>query len=633
MDQSPLPVQLRLLGGFELQPDQNAAAVAVGRKVRALLACLAIAPGMVWPREKLMALLWSDRSDEQARGSLRQALAELRRALGAAPVLRAEQDAISLDPGALTVDVVAFESLAKEGRWEEAAAAYRGPLLDAHGVHDGAFEAWIRIERDRLHDLAMTVLDRLAAAQSGEAAILSVQRQLQLEPTREASHRKLMSLYAAAGERAHARRQFEQCREILRRELQVGPDAETERLHRQIQEETAEVAATASDSPTPAASKPSIAVLPFSNPSGAAEQQYFSDGITDDIATELSRFHEIQVTAGDSAFRFKGGHGDVRELAARLGINYVVEGSVRRSGSRVRITAQLIDAETANHVWAERYDRELADVFDLQDEIARTIVVAVAGRMDVDGAARARRKATSNLSAYDFYLRGREYTYKYEGILGGEPFFLKAIELDPRFASAHAFLSLISTMKYQFDADRSHLQAAEHWGRRAVALDSADAWCHLSVGHPLIFQNRLGEAGHFMERAVALNRNSSRIGAMHALWLNYMGRTDQALASMASIFRRDPMPLDWYWDVLAMAQTTAGLYAEAVATYQRMLEMPEWGYAYLTICHVGLGQMAEARAAAAKFASHGPISNISDFIAMEPFRDRRRPRAGRRPAG
>jgi len=307
MDQSSLPVQLRLLGGFELQSGGHASPFPIGRKTRALLACLALPPGTVWPREKLMALLWSDRSDEQARASLRQALVELRRALGAAPVLRAEQDAISLDPGALGVDVVDFQRLAREGRWEEAAALYRGPLLDAHGVRDDAFESWLRIERDRLHDLAMIVLDRLAASQSGEAAIATLQRQLQLEPMREASHRKLMSLYAAAGERAHALRQFEHCREILRRELQAGPDAETERLHRQIQDESAPIAATAAgkapDSLAMASGIPSIAVLPFANLSGDPEQEYFSSGITGDIITELSRSHEILVTASSAAFR------------------------------------------------------------------------------------------------------------------------------------------------------------------------------------------------------------------------------------------------------------------------------------------------------------------------------------------
>jgi len=620
------PVRLRLLGGFELQSSPNGAAIAIGRKVRALLALLALSPGMVWPREKLMATLWSDRNEEQARASLRQALTELRRAFGETSALRTEHDTISLDPGALFVDVVAFEQLAKGGRWEEAAAQYRGPLLDAHGVRDDAFEDWVRTERERLHNLAMTVLDRAAAVQSGDVAIATVQRQLQLEPAREASHRLLISLYAAAGQRAQALRQYEHCREILQRDLQVAPDAETEALHRQIQSEASsagehKTSATPQGPPDPTAVKPSIVVLPFANMSGEVEQEYFSDGITQDIITELSRFHAISVVASVSAFRLKGRDFDFRQMAAQLGVGYLVQGSVRRSGNRVRVAAQLIDVDTGNHVWADRYDRELADVFDLQDELARKIVIAVAGRVSAAGAARARRKPPGSLSAYDNYLRAREHFRAYNAIDQAEPYLMKAIELDPEFALAHALLSLVFVIRYQNDGDVGHLSKAEAHGRRAIALESGDAWCQIAVAHPLIFQKRLEEAGAHLETAVALNPNDTWVGTFHAIWLNYSGRTDEALASMTSIMRREPMPLDWYWDVQAIAQTTAGLYAEAIASYQRMLEIPEWGYAYMAICHIGLGQTEEARAAAAMFESQSPMSNITDLLAMEPFKD------------
>ena len=626
MDQNPSPAQLRLLGGFELQSARNGGSIALGRKVRALLTVLAVSPGTVWPRERLMALLWSDRGDEQARASLRQALAELRRAFGEPPALRAEHDAISLDPAALWVDVATFERLAREKRWEEAATLYRGPLLDAHGVRDDAFEDWIRIERGRLHDLAMNALDQVAASQSGDAAIATVKWQLQLDPTREISHRLMMSLYASAGQRTQALRQYEHCRDILRRELQAVPETETEVLHRRIQSETISVSERRPIAPTsslvvPTQGKPSIVVLPFTNLSGDAEQEYFSDGITDDIKTELSRFHAISVAAGLLTARFKGRDRDIRQIAAHLGVTYLVEGSVRRSGTRVRVAAQLIDADTGNHVWAERYDRELADVFDLQDEVARTIVIAVAGRVSAAGAARARRKPTESLSAYDNFLRARDCFRSYNSIAEAEPHLLKAVSLDPDFALAHALLSMVEVIKYQDDGDTTRLRHAEALGRRALELESEEAWCQVAVAHPLMFQNRLEEAGSYLERAVALNPNDTWVGTFHAIWLNYSGRTDEALSAMASIIRRDPMPLDWYWDVLAIAQTTAGLYAEAIASYNRMVEMPEWAHAYLAICYVNLGQLAEARASAAKFASTGALGNVADFVRMEPFLD------------
>jgi TolB-like protein/predicted Zn-dependent protease len=623
MDQTRTLLQARLLGGFELRSGHGRDTAPTGRKVRALLACLVLSPGKAWPREKLMALLWSDRGEEQARASLRQALAELRRAFGEPSPLRAEHDAVSLDPAMISVDAVAFEGLAKAGRLDEAAALYRGPLLDGHGVRDDAFEEWLGVERGRLHDLAVELLDQLAMSQSGDAAIKTAQRLLQLDPAREETHRLLMRLYAAAGQRAQALRQYQQCRDTLQRELQAQPDIETERLYRQIQDEPlpAEVTSAGAARSDPPDSKPSIAVLPFTNMSGDAEQEYFSDGITEDIITELSRFSEILVTARDSSLAVKGKNLGIREIAAQLGVNYVVEGGVRKAGSRVRVTAQLIDAETMNHTWAERYDRDLADVFDLQDEVARTIAITVAGRVKAAGADRARRKPTAHLSAYDNYLRAREHFRSYDRFQRAEPFLLKAIEIDPGFALALAHLSVVNVVKYFFDGEKSHLDDAESWGRRAIALDDSMAWCQLAVGHPLIFQGRLEDAGPYLERAVAFNSNDTLIRNVYAHWLSRIGRSDEALAEMAAVFRRDPMPIDPHWDVLAMAQTAAGYHAEAIASYKRMVEIPYWAYAYLTICHIGLDQLPEARAAAARFTAEGPQGTVATFLQGEPYRD------------
>jgi len=176
MNHSANPLKLRLFGGFEPQSGRGPVGAPVGRKVRALLACLALSPGLTRRREKLMALLWSDRAEEQARASLRQALTELRHALGEPSPLRTEQDAVSLDSEMIEVDAIAFERLAKAGKLAEAVALYRCPLLDGHGVRDDAFEDWLRGERNRLHDLAVDMLDRLAASQSGDSGIQTAQR-------------------------------------------------------------------------------------------------------------------------------------------------------------------------------------------------------------------------------------------------------------------------------------------------------------------------------------------------------------------------------------------------------------------------------------------------------------------------
>ena len=176
------------------------------------------------------------------------------------------------------------------------------------------------------------------------------------------------------------------------------------------------------------------------------------------------------MTASNSSFALQDKNVALQDVAAQLGVEYVVEGSVRKA-EPLRVTAQLIDAETMNHAWAENYDRELADVFELQDEIARRIATTVAGRVKVARTERMHRKPTENLSAYDNYLRALEHLGGYSALAPAEPFLLKAVEQDPRFALAHAHLSPVNVVKYFFDGDKSHLDDAEAWGRKALELD------------------------------------------------------------------------------------------------------------------------------------------------------------------
>ncbi|MCH7636876.1 MAG: adenylate/guanylate cyclase domain-containing protein, partial [Proteobacteria bacterium] len=172
------------------------------------------------------------------------------------------------------------------------------------------------------------------------------------------------------------------------------------------------IAAPARAAPLALPDKPSIAVLPFVNMSGDPKQEYFSDGITEDIITELSRFATLFVIARNSSFHFKGKAVKVSEIGRDLGVQYVVEGSVRKAGNRVRVTAQLVEAASGNHIWAERYDRELVDIFEVQDEVAHTVAATVSGRLDDAGAERARRRPTEDLAAYDLFLRAYQHVHR-----------------------------------------------------------------------------------------------------------------------------------------------------------------------------------------------------------------------------
>ena len=223
-----------MLGGFQLTGADGTDLSPPGKKLRALIALLALGPEAGWPRERLTALLWGDRDEEQARGSLRQALAELRRSLGDA-ALQADRETVAFNPGAVSIDAREFAGLAAAGEMAQASALYRGDLLDGVSLPDAEFADWLLIERTRLHDMAVGALGRLLASQSGEPAAATAQRLLQLEPASEEAHRALMRHYAACGDRAHALRQFQLCRDSLQRDLGVKPEPETERLYKELQ--------------------------------------------------------------------------------------------------------------------------------------------------------------------------------------------------------------------------------------------------------------------------------------------------------------------------------------------------------------------------------------------------------------
>jgi TolB-like protein/protein involved in temperature-dependent protein secretion len=530
----------------------------------------------------------------------------MRRALGEPSPVRAEHDTVSLDPALLAVDAIEFERLAKAGKLDAAAALYRGPLLDGHGVRDGAFEDWIRVERTRLHDLAVDVLDRLAGAQSSDTALATAQRLLQLDPAREETHRLLMQLYAAAGQRAQALRQYEHCRDVLKRDLQAKPDAETERLYRQIQHETVppiETPPTHAVSGPPAAlnEKPSIAVLPFTNLSGDPEQQYFSDGITEDIITELSRFRSMLVIARSSSFQFRDKTVDVRRVGRELGVQYVVEGSIRRSGERLRVSAELIDARTGSHIWAERYDRDLRDILDVQDELAHAIAATVSGRIDMAGRERSARLSPAGLKAHDLHLRAKAcyLTFTKSGNEQARRLAEEAMEADPRNALIKAFYANYCCIAYLLDwvpdLERS-LETALELAKQAVTLDDGDSTGRWILGHVLLTARSYAEARVHAEKAIELNPNDTEARAMYGNLLTYIGEPEKALEQMELAKRHNPFDMSWTHWVKGVPYFTARRYEEAIDTFNRMHDPNQEVHCYLAASYALADRLHEARA-------------------------------------
>jgi TolB-like protein len=290
--------------------------------------------------------------------------------------------------------------------------------------------------------------------------------------------------------------------------------------------------------------KPSIAVLPFTNMSGDPDQDYFSDGMTEDIITELSRFRRLFVIARNSSFVFKGLSVDIKEVGRKLGAAYVVEGSIRKVGSRVRVTAQLIEVATGNHIWAERYDRELQDIFTVQDELVHEIVAAIPGQLNLVALQSARRRSIDNMSAYDLLLKG-EWVTNQQGYNTQEPrtLFERAIELDPQCARAHARLAAFHA--YSVFAHGSSSSEAAHnallHSEKALEIDPTEAAIHgfVAFAHILLGEHEL--ARWHVENAIKLNPNDFLVMFSAGIVLGYLGSHEEGLEWEHQLMLHDPI--------------------------------------------------------------------------------------------
>ena len=308
------------------------------------------------------------------------------------------------------------------------------------------------------------------------------------------------------------------------------------------------------DGGVPWSDKPAVAVLPFDNMSGDPEQAYFSDGITEDVITELSRFRDLMVIARNSSFAFRGKSTDVREIGRTLGAGYLVEGSVRRAGGRVRITVQLVDATTGTHLWAERYERALEDVFAVQEEIAQSIVATVAQRIIQDSEVAARRRQPEDVRAYDLFLQGNRLSDDFTpgGQARAQAFFEQVLQIDPGFARAHTGLAWIylnrsveNCVGVPREQDQNRLGALRQ-AEEALAKDRNDPRVHSTLGYMGLMWRDFDRAEQHMDLARSLNPNDPLIQIFWAWVQSCVGRPERALLAAEIAFRLNPCHPGWY---------------------------------------------------------------------------------------
>ena len=400
-------------------------------------------------------------------------------------------------------------------------------------------------------------------------------------------------------------------------------------------ERTRDAVATASSK------KPSIAVLPLANMSGDPEQEFFADGLTEDIITELSRFHDMLVISRNSTFVYKGKAVKVQEVAREFGVDYVLEGSVRKVGGRIRVTVQLIDAQTDRHIWAERYDRELEDIFAIQDEITRAIVATLQGRVEAATHDRAKRKPTDNMIAYECVLAAKVLHHRStradneqaQGLLD------RALALDPNYAHAHAWKACVlgQTWVYGWCADRdATFRQVGAQLELALTLDDNDSDVHRILAAVNLNRDDHDKAAYHQERALTLNPNYDLVVVQQGELLTWLGRPEEGIDWIKKAMRLNPYHPERFWSHLGRACYCAEKYAEAAEAFSRLTRPDHTHHAFLAATFAQMGNSVAAAAHAAEVLKREPQFSVAAYLGTQHYKhesDRRRHENGLLKAG
>lgn len=643
---APARLTLRVLGEIEVARGSTPLALPASKKTRALLAYLAVT-GRPHRRERLCELLWDVPDDP--RGALRWSLSKLRALVDepGQPRIRAERDSVAFDAAGLELDL--FEARALAGPapaeaptadLEAAAARFRGGFLEGLDLPScPEFRSWRAAEREsarKLHAAVLSALiDRHAAAP--ERAIAHARALVALDPHEPEAQARLLGLLWAAGSRDEAEAQFAAAERL------VGEISETarDRLARRWADLKRAAAATEPQAPpapaprrsavaemitaaeraeAPATERPTVAVLPFAAHGGAADD-YFARGISDEIAAELSRSADLTVIAPSTTVRVSGDPAPAPEIARRLRANYLLDGTVQRAEQRVRLTAHLVEGFAGTHVWAERFDRHVGDIFAVQDEITRTVAAKLSVRLREAGQRRALRKRTRDLSSYDLHLRARNYmrVLTPEEHAKARDWLEEAVRRDPDFADAHAALAYVYASEYSHGHNPrpDPLGRAMAAGRRAVDLDPLNPRAHamLAITHYFRRDDAIFEAE--AERALALNPNDPEMAGTLGAYFVYAGQYERGLALLSESMRLNPLHPTWYHYSFVIWHVLGDEYAAALARLERV-DIKEFHWTLLLKAAVLAlsGALGEAAAAYRRFRALYPAFDVEAYLRL-----------------
>ena len=357
-----------------------------------------------------------------------------------------------------------------------------------------------------------------------------------------------------------------------------------------------------------------------------ADEAYFADGISEDIITELARFQELVVVARNSTFIYKGQAVNIRDVGEYLNVRYILEGSVRKGGGRVRVTAQLIEVATGHHLWAERYDRQIEDVFAVQDELTGKIVATLVGKV-IDSERRRSRgdERTENLKAYELVLRGRELWFRFteQDNRAARKLYKEAIALDPDYGRAYASLAwsyVTEYNEYWADDPQATLDKALEFALQGVQVDSASHSNRLALGQVYFYSKKLRRALEAYEKGIQLNRNDPDGYVFLATALSHNGASEQALQRLDHAFGLSKNLAQWHHSIYIVAYFNARRYEDAVAVWEKLDKPPVYFYRWIAATFAHLGRIDEAQAIARKYLESYPEFDLAQHLSRMPFR-------------
>jgi len=599
---------INLLGNASVHAPDGSARQIRTQKTLGLLALIVTAGASGVSRERAAGMLWSRSPEPQARTNLRQALATLKKSLRpGAEILRSSGPVLFLctDHAVSDIDRLGAPTDPTDAAQRDFLLS-AGMFLDGIAIDEPDFEDWLVSERAqyRAHHISAMVALAEACISEGEldGALALARGVVSADTYDEAAHRLAMRVYLARDEPAKALQQFSSMETVLLSELAIQPSAASRDLKAQILGP-----ALAPAAPTDAsAEKPTLVVLPFRSLSDDPGHRYFSDGLAEDITTQLSRFSTLTVIARHNTGLAPSEPGDMARIGRDLGAHYVVEGSVRWIGARVRISAQLIEVASGAQIWAERFDRQPQDLFEVQDEVTGRIAAALPGRLQDDVAERAARKPVDRLKAYELLLRGKVLrdSLSLAGNRQARGLLEQALEIDERLARAHMYLSDTYVVECWFGVgdDNARTLALRH-ARRAVALDSTDVYIQDHLGFAFHCNQMWDDAEIQIGKALAKIENEIESKAWCGYALLMFGQRDRARAVIGEVAeRRSTLPAAFDW-ISGQLHSLDGRYEEAASALMGEALLNALAHAFLTGAYARLGRQQDAERSLAEFVT------------------------------